>query len=213
MPKRLLFIPLILVLFFVTVGATLLRAQDQYDSKTEKRLKSMQQYRDNLKKNYTGFKDARLQKAVDASLKILDEGINSGLDCMTKLNTNEKPECILTVRKAYDKSQIGYRLVKYYSILAGKPTTCVKADLGIKPHLKAHGVSKNSGQTDNNRLFICGGNDNKVGAIQIKWRVQDKNSRLVPIIETDKASLGLGTDINNLANKEQVKEAEKTIGL
>lgn len=226
----LLLISLIFVLFVSAFSVFAQNQNNKYDNKTNSRLKSMQQYRDTLKKNYTNLNNANVKKALDTTLKLLDEGINSGLDCVTKLDTNQKAECILTVKKEYAKAQVGYRLIKYYAILAGKKTTCVKADLGEKMHLKAHGITKLSerdamltasgtpniketGQTSNNRLFICGGNENSADSIQIKWRVQDRNGRFVPVTAEDKEKLGLGTDVNNLANKDHVVKALEELGI
>lgn len=218
---------IILLSFIVLLSANSASAQNlpdqNIDKVTYKRLKILDEYKASLQKNYSEKTDQNVRNAYSKTLELSEGGITLGLDCLTKLDAKEKAACAEEVKIIHQKVQAGYRLTKYYAILAGKPTTCVKADLGGQPHLKAKGISKiqekdldnpkETGRTAENRLFFCGGNNNKKGSIQIKWRVQDANGKFVRVTDEDKTRLGLSEDINGLPTEVYVQKALETIGL
>lgn len=99
---------------------------------------------------------------------------------------------------SYYDSKVATNLMHYYAIIKGTPETCVKADLGLAPHMYAHEL--NDGD-DERRLFLCSGKDGS-----IKWRV----------VSGDGSSLAqtreeFSKDINDLPNKENVRKAEEML--
>src|SRR5262249_22774584 len=123
MPKNLSLLLLCLIFTLSTGALTVFGANPQIsgDKKTEKRLESMQQYRDFLKE-YEAVDDPKVKEAIATSTKLLDEGISQGLSCVVETQTNPKADCTGTIKLFLHKVQVSYRLVKYYAILAGKPT-------------------------------------------------------------------------------------------
>lgn len=91
-------------------------------------------------------------------------------------------------------------LAFYKAILKGTPEICVKADLGMEPHLYAH--SEND-SVNERRLFMCSGSEG-----QIKWRVVSEDGEtLVPTLED------FSKDPDNLPNQEQAEKAQELAGI
>lgn len=98
---------------------------------------------------------------------------------------------------SYYNSKVATNLMHYYAIIKGTPEVCVKADLGLDPHLYVYPMDGD----DERRLFLCSGSDGS-----IKWRVvSGDGSNLVQTREE------FSKDINDLPNKENVRTAEEML--
>lgn len=167
-------------------------------SVAEKRIKKMKSYLEGLEK----FNKV---EGADKAREILTTGIKNGEECLKEKDQAKRDACKLRLKDNFGKSKAAYRLVKYYSILAGRSKTCAEADIGMKPRLLGTSIDKHKEQR---RLFFCSGERNQIDKLNIKWRVKSKDgTKLVRV--TEDYSLEPG----EFPNKNQVSEAEKKVGL
>lgn len=167
-------------------------------SVAEKRISKMKGY---LK----GLGKFNKVKGTDKAKEILTTGIKKGEECLKEEDQTKRDACKLELKDNFSKSKAAYRLVKYYSILAGRSNTCVEADLGMKPKLFGTSVDQ---YRQERRLFFCSGKDNSLDKLNIKWRVKGKDGKkLVRTIEN------FSLDPSSFPNKDQVSKAEKKVGL
>lgn len=108
---------------------------------------------------------------------------------------------------SYYDTKVATNLAFYEGILRGAPNTCVKADLGLDPHIYAHA---GDGKQDERRLFLCRGMNNKPGSLDLTWRVVSDDGQTLVLT---KENFPLNPPDSSWPNKAQVEMARKMLGV
>ncbi len=177
-------------------------------SKTMKRLMTIEEQKIVLSV-YENSEDSKLKQAFKITDDMFSEAIKIGTTCRVETDQAKKKSCSDKIDDLYKKSKTPYRLTKYYAIMAGFPSVCTKADFGIGEKIYATPIQTNvsKGNGKRNRVFFCSGSTSTKEKLDIKWRVQAANGKLV---RTDEQ---FSEDINDLINKPNLIEAEKEFGI
>lgn len=175
---------------------------------SKKRVSYMKKYLTGLdkfkKSEGTSSATQKYNSSITKTRDLMKKSIDQGEDCLEETNATKRTKCKEDLKANFAKVKASYRLVKYYSIMSGRSSTCVEADLGMQPRLK--GTSMDQHQ-ELRRLFFCSGLNNDEKKLNIKWRVKSKdNKKLVRVSEN------YSLDSTKLMNSEQVKLAEKKAG-
>lgn len=175
---------------------------------SKKRVSYMKKYLTGLdkfkKSEGTSSATQKYNTSVTKTRELLKKSIDQGEDCLEETNASKRTRCKEVLKENFGKVKASYRLVKYYSIMSGRSSTCVEADLGMQPRLR--GTSMDQHQ-ELRRLFFCSGLNNDEKKLNIKWRVKSKdNKKLVRVSEN------YALDASKLMNADQLKLAEKKAG-
>lgn len=135
-------------------------------------------------------------------------GFDAGNRCMV-LKEGTSLTCNTSVATtSYYETKVATNLAFYEGILRGAPNTCVKADLGLDPHIYAHA---NTGDgTDERRLFLCGGANNKPGSLDLTWRVLSGDGQTLVLT---KENFSLNPSAADWPSKNQAAQARQLLGV
>lgn len=157
---------------------------------------------------YASWNDPLTSKYYQDTQTVFNRMLSIGEICINFKDSAKIGECDTQTKRLYDAAKAGYRLTKYYAIMSGKTSTCVQANLGVKPIREGTPVEpgKTKFGTRAQSLFLCSGEDNAPNDIKLRWRVEATDGGMIKIKEDFRTDPAMPQNIDNVRNAEKLIE-------
>lgn len=174
-------------------------------TKIEERIKKTKNRLQYLYK-YASWNDENTSKYYQDTQTVFNRMLSIGEICINFKDPAKVTECDTQTKRLYDAAKAGYRLTKYYSIMSGKTSTCVNANLGVKPIREGTPVepTKTSFGNKPQSLFLCSGEDNAPGNVKLRWRVEATDGGMIKVKEDFRIDPQMPQNIDNVRNAEKL---------
>ena len=155
---------------------------------------------------YASWNDEYTTKYYQETQTVFNRMLSIGEICINFKDPAKISECDTQTKRLYDAAKAGYRLTKYYSIMSGKTSTCVNANLGVKPIREGTPVepAKTNFGNKAQSLFLCSGEDNAPGSIKLRWRVEATDGGMIRVKEDFRTDPVMPQNIDNVRNAEKL---------